>query len=75
MSKDQQHCLYFKIPIDRCKCFLFGQTNCSFNKQGPLQQRREAGSFVDHQQYFSIKRNTKCLIGWVILMPNMVSHY
>ena len=33
------------------------------NKQEPLhkQQRREAGSFVDQdQQYFLIKRKTKC---------------
>ena len=37
--------------------------NKRLNKQGPLdkQQRREAGSFVDQdQQYFLIKRKTKC---------------
>ena len=81
------HCLYFKIPIDQMQMIiLFGQTNCSsffLNKQGPLnkQQRREAGSFVDQdQQYFSIKRKTKCKADRtakrVILMPNIsVSHY
>ena len=53
------------------------------NKQGPLdkQQRREAGSFIDQdQQYFLIKRKTKCKADRtaqrVILMPNIsVSHY
>ena len=53
------------------------------NKQGPLdkQQRREAGSFVNQdQQYFLIKRETKCKADRtaqrVILMPNIsVSHY
>ena len=52
------------------------------NKQGPLdkQQRREPGSFVDQdQQYFLIKRKTKCkgdrTAQRVILMPNIsVSH-
>ena len=53
------------------------------NRQGPhdKQQRREAGSFVDQdQQYFLIKRKTKCKADRtaqrVILMPNIsVSHY
>ena len=60
-----------------------GREYLFLNKQGPLdkQQRREAGSFVDQdQQYFLIKRKTKCKADRtaqrVILMPNIsVSHY